>query len=92
MLQNNGDVVLSYLLVHAIPIRAQCSIDVAYWQAMLQSAHMHKWESALKCAIRYSNQYHSLATLCAYYQYAHMKMISSVDGSSHTLQEKGINP
>lgn len=76
MLQSCGDVVLSHLLVHTVPLRAQLSIDNAYRLSMLQSVRQHKWDTAVLCASRQSNPYDGLATLIALYQNAQGKQLA----------------
>lgn len=75
-LQYCGDVVLSHLLVHTVPLREQGSIDTAFRLSMLQSIRQHKWDTALLCATRQSNPYDSLATVLALFQTAQGKQLA----------------
>ncbi|CAD2217044.1 hypothetical protein AGDE_12593 [Angomonas deanei] len=77
LLHYTGDVCLAHLVVHTAPMREQSSIDTVYMMSMLQSARQHKWDTALLCAGRQSNPYHSFATLVAYFQYTQSKQFKS---------------
>ncbi|KAK7201862.1 WD domain, G-beta repeat [Novymonas esmeraldas] len=76
VLQRSGDVVLGHLLVHAVPLREQSTIDASFRLSMLQSARQHKWETALTCATRLSNPYDAMATLLALFQTTQSKQLA----------------
>lgn len=79
-----GDAILAHLLVHAIPLREQTTIDAAFHQAMLLSARLRQWDMAVTCASRQSNPYHSFATLIALFQFTNGKQVSRVPTQSVT--------
>lgn len=89
-LVHGGDVVMAHLLIHAVPLHRQATIDAGYRLSMLQSCCQQDWNAALICATRQSNPYDGLATVLAHFQHAHNKTSAGNAGSATTAMNDAL--